>query len=44
MLNFTTSTDVLRLNGHYLGVVEAQNDMGGSNGSEIYFSKLYVVS
>ena len=42
VLNFTTTTDVLALNGHYLGVVEAHNDVGGSNGSEIHFSKLYI--
>ena len=43
MLNFTTTTDVLALNHHYLAVVEAQNHMGGRNSSEIHFSKLYAI-
>ena len=39
VLTFTTTTDTLALNHHYLGIVEAQNDMGGRNSSDIPFSK-----
>ena len=39
VLNFTTTTDILLLNEHYLGIVEAQNEMGSRNGSGIYISK-----
>ena len=44
VLNFTITTDVLALNRHYLGVIEAQNHMGGRNSSEIHFSKLYAMT
>lgn len=43
VLMFTTTTDTLALNNHYSGIIEAQNKMGGSNSSEIHFSKLYAM-
>lgn len=39
VLNFTTTTDILPLNEHYLGIIEAQNEMGSRNGSGVYISK-----
>ena len=39
VLTFTTTTDILPLNEHYWGVIEAQNEMGSRNGSGIYISK-----
>ena len=39
VLNFTATADILPLNEHYLGIIEAQNEMGSRNGSGIYISK-----
>jgi len=39
VLTFTATTDILPLNEHYLGIIEAQNEMGSRNGSGIYISK-----